>query len=121
LLRHSVRLPNACCSSSTFIQSTILSRAPKNHVLHKTQKTTTTTTTTCSSSSCSGTNVEFLLQSFSTAPELQKSHLTSPSKKKQKRKKFSFFLSLSLSLSLLMRLAQARRAENKQRAESDKE
>jgi len=66
---------------------------------NKTQKTTTTTTMTCSSS-CSGTNVEFLLQSFSTAPELQKRHLTSPSKKKQKRKQFSFFLSLYLSLSL---------------------
>ncbi len=67
---------------------------------YKTQKTMTTTTTTCSSSSCSGTNVEFLLQSFSTAPEVQKRHLTSPSKKKQKTKQFSFFLSLSLSLSL---------------------
>jgi hypothetical protein len=84
---------------------------------YKTQKTTTTPTT-CSSS-CSGTNVEFLLQSFSTAPELQKRHLTSPSKKKQKSKQSSFFLSLRLSL--LMRLAQAKRAENKQRAESDKE
>jgi hypothetical protein len=66
---------------------------------YKTRKTTTTTTTTCSSS-CWGTNVEFLLQSFSTAPELQKRHLTSPSKKKEKRKKFSFFLSLYFSLSL---------------------
>jgi hypothetical protein len=43
--------------------------------------------------------------------------------KEETKKKTILFLplSLSLSLSLLMRLAQARRAENKQRAESDKE
>jgi len=64
---------------------------------NKTQKTTTTTTMTCSSS-CSATNVEFLLQSFSTAPELQKRHLTSF--KEKTKKKAILFLPLSLYLSL---------------------
>jgi hypothetical protein len=85
---------------------------------YKTQKTTTTPTT-CSffwfGNKCRDSAAKFLDRSRTSKTPFDFSFKEKTTKKKQS----SFFLSLRLSL--LMRLAQAKRAENKQRAESDKE
>ncbi len=123
LLRHSVRLPNAC-NSNTFIQSTILSRAPKNHVLQNAKNDDDDDDDLfffLLGNKCRVSAAKFL-----DCSRTSKTPFDFSFKEKRKKKKILFlplslFLSLSLRLSLLMRLAQAKRAENKQRAESDKE
>ncbi len=117
LLRHSVRLPNAC-SSSTFIQSTILSRAPKNHVQQNAKNNDDDDDDLfffLFGNKCRVSAAKFLDCSRTSKTPFDFSF------KEKTKKKAILFLPLSLSLSLLMRLAQAKRAENKQRAESDKE
>ncbi len=98
LLRHSVRLPNACSTTTTtFIQSTILSRAPKNHVLQNAKNNDDDDDLFFF---LFGNKCRVSAAKFLDCSRTSKTPFDFSLTEETKRKKISFFLSLSLSVSL---------------------